>query len=65
MIATMEAGERFPHTRGGEPLGQSCKEAEKQVFPTHVGVNRNRQPAGRPVSRFPHTRGGEPPGRTV
>ena len=51
-------GYSFPHTRGGGPL-YFKPDADRIVFPTHVGVDRGLI-GNHTLRRFPHTRGGGP-----
>ena len=51
-------GDRYPHTRGGEPRAQELDEILAGVIPTHVGVNRLRYAGAALASALsPHTWG--------
>ena len=50
----------IPHTRGGEPALGMARSSLRDVFPTHVGVNRIVIKPNITGFGIPHTRGGEP-----
>ena len=49
-----------PHTRGDEPYARCGREAERLMFPTHVGMNRAARAFCELLNHVPHTRGDEP-----
>ena len=51
---------RFPHTRGGGPVGFFEHLVYECVFPTRVGVDLRLSSQEITPDSFPHTRGGGP-----